>query len=136
MTPEKMQEETHEPDEDPIAPDTEQEPTPGGEESRESVSPVEFEEARAESGEDSFALDLLLDVSLPVRVELGRTTLSVEQLLDFGPGSVVELDKMAGEPAELYIRDTFFARGEVVVVDNNFGLRITDLSERVQEIAE
>lgn len=95
-----------------------------------SASPVEFEEAQTGSSGENFSLDLLLDVDMPVRVELGRVEMAVGELLELGPGAVVELDKMAGEPAELYIRDTFFARGEVVVVDNNFGLRITELTEK------
>ncbi len=120
--------------EEEIADMTEDVEAPGESQSAESVNPVEFQEASESSGDQNFTLELLMDVELPVRVELGRTTMSVDELLEFGPGSVVELDKMAGEPAELYIRDTFFARGEVVVVDNNFGLRITDLTERAREI--
>ncbi len=100
------------------------------------INPVEFAEGKGAEPEKPLTMDLLMDVNLPVRVELGRTTLSVSELLEMGPGSVIELDKMAGEPAELYIRDTFFARGEVVVVDNNFGLRITELSERAEEFGE
>lgn len=116
---------------DPPEPD---QPEP---EEREAVSQVEFEEQTTrDAPNENFTFDLLMDVNLPVRVELGRTTMSVEELLEVGPGAVVELDKVAGEPAELYIRDTFFARGEVVVVDNNFGIRITDLSDRVEQIAE
>jgi len=74
-------------------------------------------------------LKRLLGISLPITVELGRVRLTVEELLRLGNGSVIELEKMAGEPAELYVRDAKFARGEVVVVDDNFGLRITEIIE-------
>ncbi len=72
-------------------------------------------------------LDLLLDVSLPVTIELGRTSMLIRDVLDLGPGSVVELDKLSGEPVDLYVNDRKFARGEVVVVDEYFGVRITEL---------
>ncbi len=75
-------------------------------------------------------LQRLLGIPLPVTVELGRVRLTVERLLQLGNGSVIELDKMAGEPAELYVRNTKFAVGEVVVVDDNFGLRITEIIDR------
>ena len=98
--------------------------------------PVQFEEGEDETDGQNMRLDLILDVALPVRVELGQTALSVEELLELGPGSVVELDKLAGEPVDLYVRDTHFARGEVVVVDDNFGLRITDIRDHRQNLNE
>jgi flagellar motor switch protein FliN/FliY len=85
------------------------------------------------------SLDLVLDISMPVAVELGRTTMTVRELLQLRTGSVVELDKMAGEPIDLYVRDVRFARGEVVVVDNNFGLRITEIvspQNRIRELGK
>ena len=72
-------------------------------------------------------LDLLLDINLPITIELGRTTMVIRDVLQLGPGSVIELDKMSGEPVDLYVNDKKFARGEVVVIEENFGVRITEL---------
>lgn len=79
-------------------------------------------------------LDMLLGVTLRLTVELGRTRMSVEEVLKLGPGSVVELDKLAGEPVDVLINDRLIARGEVVVVDDRFGVRITDVLPPVQRI--
>jgi flagellar motor switch protein FliN/FliY len=68
-----------------------------------------------------------LDVSLPVSIELGRTSMAIEDILCLGPGSVIELDKLAGEPVDLLVNDKLLAKGEVVVVDENFGLRVTSM---------
>jgi flagellar motor switch protein FliN len=84
-------------------------------------------------------LDLLLDIGLDVRVELGRTGMKIRDVLELGPGSVLELDKLAGEPVDLLINDKLFARGEVVVIDENFGVRVTDIlnmEERIQALGE
>ena len=72
-------------------------------------------------------IDFLLDVPLGVSVELGRTKIVVRDMLRLGPGSVLELDKMIGEPLDLLVNDKLIARGEVVVFDENFGIRITDI---------
>ncbi len=88
---------------------------------------AEFSELDQTPQGSGLSLDLVLDISMPVTVELGRSTITVRELLQLRTGSVVELDKMAGEPLDLYVRDVRFARGEVVVVDNNFGLRITEI---------
>lgn len=74
------------------------------------------------------ALDLLRDVELEVTVELGRTKLTVRELLGMAPGTLVELDRAAGSPADLLVNGTLVARGEVVVVDEDFGLRITEIA--------
>lgn len=79
-------------------------------------------------------LELLLDVKLEVSIELGRTTMLVRDILELGPGSVVELDKMAGETVDLLINDKKLAEGEVVVVDENFGIRITHLISMEERI--
>jgi len=84
-------------------------------------------------------LDLILDITMPVSVELGRASMTVQELLQLRTGSVVELERMAGEPVDLYVRDVRFARGEVVVVDNNFGLRLTEIlnpQRRLQELGK
>jgi flagellar motor switch protein FliN/FliY len=72
-------------------------------------------------------LELILDLSLRVTVELGRTTMSVREVLSLGPGSVFQLDRLAGEQVDILINDRAIAKGEVVVVDENFGVRITDI---------
>ncbi|MEX2229391.1 MAG: flagellar motor switch protein FliN, partial [Dehalococcoidia bacterium] len=73
------------------------------------------------------SLELLMDVEMRVSVELGRSSLSVEEILSLGPGSVVELNKLAGEPVDILVNDHLIARGEVVVVDENFGVRLTEI---------
>lgn len=72
-------------------------------------------------------LDLILDVPLKVTVELGRTRMQIRDVLELGKGSVVELDKLAGEPVDLLVNGKLIARGEVVVIDENFGVRVTDI---------
>ena len=72
-------------------------------------------------------LDLLMGVKLQVVVELGRTSMRIEEILKLGPGSVVELDKLAGEPVDVLVNNRLIARGEVVVIDDRFGVRITDV---------
>jgi len=101
------------------------------------VQAAQFEEVAGAGEGSGLSLDLVLDISMPVTVELGRTSMTVQELLALRAGSVIELDKMAGEPVDLYVRDVRFARGEVVVVDNNFGLRITEIvnpQSRLQEL--
>jgi flagellar motor switch protein FliN/FliY len=72
-------------------------------------------------------IDLLLDVPLPVTVELGRTSMTIRDILDLAPGSVVELDRVAGEPVDILVNGKLVARGEVVVIDENFGVRVVDI---------
>lgn len=87
--------------------------------------------------EQARRLELLLDVPLDVTVELGRARVSIQELLALGPGSVVELDKLAGEPLDILINNRLVARGEAVVVNDKFGVRITDIvspAERVQRL--
>lgn len=79
-------------------------------------------------------LDLLLGVSLRVTVELGRTKMNIEEVLRLGPGSVIELDKLAGEPVDVLVNERLIARGEVVVLDDRFGVRITDVLPPAQRI--
>lgn len=82
-------------------------------------------------------LDLILDIPLRVTVELGRTKMVVSDLLNLGQGSVVELSKLAGEPMEVLVNDKLVARGEAVVVNEKFGIRLTDIiskTERVEQL--
>ncbi|HMQ51757.1 MAG TPA: flagellar motor switch protein FliN, partial [Anaerolineae bacterium] len=80
-------------------------------------------------------IDMLLGVNMRVTVELGRTRMSVEEVLRLGPGSVIELDKLAGEPVDVLVNERLIARGEVVVLDDRFGVRITDVLPPVQRIS-
>lgn len=82
-------------------------------------------------------LTLILDIPLRVAVELGRTKMVVNDLLNLGQGSVIELNKLAGEPMEVLVNDKLVARGEAVVVNEKFGVRLTDIispSERVEQL--
>jgi flagellar motor switch protein FliN len=87
------------------------------------------------SSSSSRRLELLLDVPLELSVEMGRTRMSIQELLALGPGSVVELDKVAGEPLDIMINDRLVARGEAVVVNDKFGIRITDIVSPAERIA-
>jgi len=73
------------------------------------------------------SIDMLMDVVLQLSVELGRTQMSVRQVLDIQKGSVVELNRIAGDVVDVYVNEHLIARGEVVVVDDKFGVRITEL---------
>ncbi|WP_413575911.1 flagellar motor switch protein FliN [Bdellovibrio sp. HCB290] len=82
-------------------------------------------------------LNLILDIPLKVTVELGRTKMPVSELLNLTQGSVIELNKLAGEPMEVYVNDKLIARGEAVVVNEKFGVRLTDIispAERVEQL--
>jgi flagellar motor switch protein FliN len=70
-------------------------------------------------------LSMLLDLTLPVSIELGRTSMTVQEILRLGRGSVVQLERLAGEPIDVYVGDRRFAEGEVVVLGETFGVRIT-----------
>ncbi len=90
------------------------------------------------TGNDSGAprkLDLLLDVPLDLSVELGRARMSIQDLLNLSPGSVIELDKVAGEPLDFMVNGRLVARGEAVVVNDKFGVRITDIVSPSERIA-
>jgi flagellar motor switch protein FliN/FliY len=79
-------------------------------------------------------IDLLMDVSLRVSVELGRATLSVRETLNLAPGHVLELDKLAGDPVDVLVNGRLVARGEVVVVDDQFGVRVTEIVSPRQRV--
>lgn len=97
-----------------------------GQETSESPEPGELE------------LDFILDIPLELSVELGKTRMLVNDLLQLGQGSIIELNKLAGEPLEVYINHKLIARGEVVVVNDKFGVRLTDVItpiDRVKSLA-
>jgi flagellar motor switch protein FliN/FliY len=79
-------------------------------------------------------LDFILDIPLKVSVELGRTQVVIKDLLQLGQGSVLELDKLAGEPLEVLVNGKLVARGEVVVVNEKFGIRLTDIISPLERI--
>lgn len=96
------------------------------------IQPVKFtsfEESSPAQGELNKNLDILMDIKLQMTVELGRTELPVKKVLELTKGSIVELEKVAGEPVELYANGKLVAQGEVVVIEDNFGLRITSITD-------
>jgi flagellar motor switch protein FliN/FliY len=105
-----------------------------------SVSQAQFQQLSETAGQpEAQNIDMLLDINLPVSIELGRTRMSIADILALGPGSVVELNKLAGEPVDLLVNHKTVARGEVVVIDENFGVRITNLispEERLKALGE
>src|SRR5690625_1029947 len=92
-----------------------------------------FEEPKL-SGHEQRNLDILLDVPLKVTVELGRTKKPIKDILDLATGSIIELDKLAGEPVDILVNETLVAKGEVVVIDENFGVRVTDIISKSARI--
>lgn len=92
-------------------------------------------DAKAAGGE--VQLDAILDVSVTLAMEVGRTKVSIRNLLQLNQGSVVELDRTAGEPLDVFVNGTLVAHGEVVVINDKFGLRLTDVispAERVRKL--
>jgi flagellar motor switch protein FliN/FliY len=79
-------------------------------------------------------LDFLLDIPLDVTVELGRTSMIINKMLQLTQGSVVELDKAAGEPVEIFVNDKLLGKGEVIVVNERFGVRITEIISQADRI--
>ena len=88
------------------------------------------------AGGETGSIDLLLDVKLDLRVELGRTAIPVREVLQLGAGSIVALQKMSGEPVDILVNGKLIARGEVVVVDENFGVRVTEMVNRSESTAQ
>lgn len=88
-------------------------------------------------GTETKNLDMLLDIPLQITVELGRTKRSVKEILELSSGSIIELDKLAGEPVDILVNNRLIAQGEVVVIDENFGVRVTDIisqSDRLKKL--
>ena len=82
-------------------------------------------------------IDMIMDIPVQLSVELGRTRLTIKNILQLGQGSVVELDGLAGEPLDIYVNGYLIAQGEVVVVDEKYGIRVTDIitpSDRIQRL--
>jgi len=88
------------------------------------------------SGPPVQSLDFILDIPLKVTVELGRSKMAIRDILQLAQGSVIELSKFAGEPLEVLVNDKLIARGEVVVVNEKFGIRLTDIISPVERIEQ
>ena len=102
------------------------------------VSAASFEEVhKGETPKSTLDLECILDIPLFLTVELGRNRMLISELLQLGQGSVVELTKLAGEPMDVYVNQRLIARGEVVVVNEKFGVRLTDIvspAERINKL--
>ncbi len=104
------------------------------------ADPAQFQELTAESKNSSggeVQLDAILDVPVTISMEIGRTQISIRNLLQLNQGSVVELDRLAGEPMDVLVNGTLIAKGEVVVVNEKFGIRLTDIispADRVRRL--
>ena len=94
------------------------------------IAPAQFQSFMAPPDLSGIApenIDLIMDVPLEVTVELGRTSKSIKEILDFSPGTIIELDKLAGEPIDVLVNGKFVAKGEVVVIEESFGIRVTEI---------
>lgn len=94
------------------------------------IQPAQFQNFVPPQNLDGIApenIDLIMDVPLEVTVELGRTSKSIKDILDFSPGTIIELDKLAGEPIDVLVNGKFVAKGEVVVIEESFGIRVTEI---------
>jgi flagellar motor switch protein FliN len=110
----------------------------------EDFASAEFQELSQQTGdsgggeqEEEINLDVILDVPVTISMEIGRTRINIRNLLQLNQGSVVELDRLAGEPMDVLVNGTLIAHGEVVVVNDKFGIRLTDVispSERVRKL--
>ncbi|MGL4523931.1 MAG: flagellar motor switch protein FliN [Spirochaetia bacterium] len=89
-----------------------------------------------ESSAEAQNISLLMDVSMELTVELGRTRWQVKDILGMGEGTIIELDKLAGEPVDILVNHNLIARGEVVVIDENFGVRVTEIVSNVDKITD
>lgn len=99
-------------------------------------APMELKPLAGESQHQAVGnIGRVLDLSLPISVELGRTTMLIKDILNLAPGSVVELDRIAGEPVDILANGKLIAKGEVVVIDENFGVRVVDIVEPGERVA-
>lgn len=103
------------------------------------INPASFADLRPQSNgrKEKASLDMLLDIGLQVTVELGRAKMNIREVLTVGPGTVVELNRVAGEPVDILINGKPIAKGEVVVIGDMFGVRVTDIlppAQRVQSM--
>ena len=102
-----------------------------------SVGSVEFPNLSPTSSvQGSSNVGLLMDVSMEMSVELGRTRRLIKDILSIGEGTIIELDKLAGEPVDILVNHKLIAKGEVVVIDENFGVRITEVAQVSEVVAD
>ena len=121
----------------PYEPETAQVGATAASDSTVTVQPVQFasfEDLDQVQGPQNQNLNILLDVKLQLTVELGRTELPIKKVLELTKGSIVTLNKAAGEPVELYANGKLIAYGEVVVIEDNFGLRITHITDPAKRL--
>ena len=98
---------------------------------------IKVAEVKQKKTVDDVKLDVILDVPVTVSMEIGRTQINISELLQLNQGSIIELDRLAGEPMDVLVNGTLIAHGEVVVVNDKFGLRLTDVispSERAKKL--
>lgn len=119
---------------------------PGGEDASDDFEAAAFQEFNdheddrksSSAASDEVNLDVILDVPVTISMEIGRTQINIRNLLQLNQGSVVELERFAGEPLDVLVNGTLIAHGEVVVINDKFGIRLTDVispSERVKRLA-
>ena len=106
--------------------------TGGGGGGQDSFALPAFSRAHSKSGGAGGPIELLKDVDLNVKIELGRTHMLIEDVLRLAEGSVVELDKLAGDPVDVYVNDQLVARGEVLVLNDNFCVRVNEIVTAVE----
>ena len=108
-----------------------------GEQAEGEVKPAvleEFDASEPISAEERRKLDAILDIPVTITMEVGRSQISIRNLLQLNQGSVVELDRVAGEPLDVLVNGTLIAQGEVVVVNDKFGIRLTDVISQTERI--
>ncbi len=109
----------------------------GGDDAEGGVHAPELDElvdSSERSPEDSNKLDAILDIPVTISMEVGRSQISIRNLLQLNQGSVVELERIAGEPLDVLVNGTLIAHGEVVVVNDKFGIRLTDVISQIERI--
>ena len=119
--------------------DAQLEPDTGVAQATGTPQPAEFENLQpgTATGNAEINLDFILDVPVTIAMEIGRTKINIRDLLQLNPGSVVELDRLAGEPMDVLVNGMLIAQGEVVVVEDKFGIRLTDVispEERIKKL--
>ena len=104
------------------------------------ANPIAFEELKSDSNKGAAInpeLEVILDIPVTISMEVGRTSITIRNLLQLNQGSVIELDRLAGEPLDVLVNGTLIAHGEVVVVNEKFGIRMTDFispAERIKKL--
>jgi flagellar motor switch protein FliN/FliY len=103
------------------------------------ANPISFEELQSENNKVNLnpELEVILDIPVTISMEVGRTSITIRNLLQLNQGSVIELDRLAGEPLDVLVNGTLIAHGEVVVVNEKFGIRMTDVispAERIKKL--